>query len=160
MKRTLIAATLAALTIPVVVAAPAQAGIHIFNDEMAVGLLASLQSGGRHRVPQDVSVIGFDDIFWAGGSVPALTTVRLDKCLLGRLAANQGQCCLWMYGYVGLRHRVLRQLRGDHGELGAQQLEHDEQCLRYQSECILSARGGEHDREQHGRGYESAIRGH
>jgi len=38
MKRTLIAATLAALTIPVVVAAPAQAGIHIFNDEMAVSV--------------------------------------------------------------------------------------------------------------------------
>ena len=40
-------------------------------------------------MPQDVSVIGFDDIFWAGGSVPALTTVRLDKCLLGRLAAQR-----------------------------------------------------------------------
>ena len=64
-------------------------GIFCLNDEMAVGLLAALQNGGRCRVPQDVSVIGFDDIFWAGGSVPALTTVRLDKCLLGRLAAQR-----------------------------------------------------------------------
>lgn len=64
-------------------------GIFCLNDEMAVGLLSALQTGGRCRVPQDASVIGFDDIFWAGGSVPALTTVRLDKCLLGRLAAQR-----------------------------------------------------------------------
>ena len=64
-------------------------GIFCLNDEMAVGLLAALQNGGRCRVPQDVSVIGFDDIFWAGGSVPALTTVRLDKSLLGRLTAQR-----------------------------------------------------------------------
>jgi DNA-binding LacI/PurR family transcriptional regulator len=63
--------------------------IFCLNDEMAVGLLPVLQSSGRYRVPQDVSVIGFDDIFWAGSSVPALTTVRLDKCLLGRLAAQR-----------------------------------------------------------------------
>ena len=64
-------------------------GIFCLNDEMAVGLLAALQASGRCRVPQDVSVIGFDDIFWAASSVPALTTVRLDKCLLGRLAAQR-----------------------------------------------------------------------
>ncbi len=64
-------------------------GIFCLNDEMAVGLLPVLQSSGRYRVPQDVSLIGFDDIFWAGSSVPALTTVRLDKCLLGRLAAQR-----------------------------------------------------------------------
>lgn len=69
--------------------APMPTGIFCLNDEMAVGLLTALQSSGRCRVPQDVSVIGFDDIFWAGSSVPALTTVRLDKCLLGRLAAQR-----------------------------------------------------------------------
>ncbi len=63
--------------------------IFCLNDEMAVGLLATLQASGRYRVPQDVSVMGFDDIFWAGSAVPALTTVRLDKCLLGRLAAQR-----------------------------------------------------------------------
>jgi DNA-binding LacI/PurR family transcriptional regulator len=64
-------------------------GIFCLNDEMAVGVLDALRADGRHRVPQDVSVIGFDDIFWAGSSVPALTTVRLDKGLLGRLAAQR-----------------------------------------------------------------------
>lgn len=64
-------------------------GIFCLNDEMAVGLLTALRTDGRYRVPQDVSVIGFDDIFWAGSSVPSLTTVRLDKGLLGRLAAQR-----------------------------------------------------------------------
>ena len=64
-------------------------GIFCLNDEMAVGLLTALRTDGRYRVPQDISVIGFDDIFWAGSSVPALTTVRLDKGLLGRLAAQR-----------------------------------------------------------------------
>ena len=64
-------------------------GIFCLNDEMAVGLLDALRADGRYRVPQDISVIGFDDIFWAGSSVPALTTVRLDKGLLGRLAAQR-----------------------------------------------------------------------
>ena len=64
-------------------------GIFCLNDEMAVGLLMALQNDARYRVPQDVSVIGFDDIFWAASAVPALTTVRVDKCLMGRLAAQR-----------------------------------------------------------------------
>ena len=64
-------------------------GIFCLNDEMAVGLLTALRTDGRYRVPQDISVIGFDDIFWAASSLPALTTVRLDKGLLGRLAAQR-----------------------------------------------------------------------
>jgi len=64
-------------------------GIFCLNDEMAVGVLDALRADGRYRVPQDISVIGFDDIFWANSSVPALTTVRLDKGLLGRLAAQR-----------------------------------------------------------------------
>lgn len=64
-------------------------GIFCLNDEMAIGVLDALRADGRYRVPQDVSVIGFDDIFWASSSVPALTTVRLDKGLLGRLAAQR-----------------------------------------------------------------------
>jgi DNA-binding LacI/PurR family transcriptional regulator len=64
-------------------------GVFCLNDEMAVGLLMALQNDARYRVPQDVSVIGFDDIFWAASAVPALTTVRVDKCLMGRLAAQR-----------------------------------------------------------------------
>jgi LacI family transcriptional regulator len=45
-----------------------------FNDEMAIGVIGSLQRAGK-RVPEDVSVIGFDDIPYANAIYPALTTV-------------------------------------------------------------------------------------
>lgn len=48
------------------------------NDELALGALYELHSRGI-RVPQDVSVVGFDDVQAARYSVPALTSVAPDK---------------------------------------------------------------------------------
>ncbi|SOD66841.1 transcriptional regulator, LacI family [Streptomyces sp. 1222.2] len=45
------------------------------NDDMAIGLIRALTEAGR-RVPQDVSVVGFDDIPVAAYVTPPLTTVR------------------------------------------------------------------------------------
>ncbi|MER7728097.1 LacI family DNA-binding transcriptional regulator [Streptomyces sp. NPDC096323] len=45
------------------------------NDDMAIGLIRALAESGR-RVPQDISVIGFDDIPVAAYISPPLTTVR------------------------------------------------------------------------------------
>jgi LacI family transcriptional regulator len=45
------------------------------NDTMALGAMCALRELG-YRVPEDVSVLGFDDIPAAEGSRPALTTVR------------------------------------------------------------------------------------
>ena len=53
------------------------------NDQMALGLLHALRSAGR-RVPEDVSVVGFDDIPEAAYFAPPLTTVRQDFAELGR----------------------------------------------------------------------------
>lgn len=52
------------------------------NDEMAFGLIRALHEHGL-RVPQDISVVGFDDIALAGYSSPPLTTVRQDFHRIG-----------------------------------------------------------------------------
>ncbi|WP_441247612.1 LacI family DNA-binding transcriptional regulator [Kitasatospora sp. McL0602] len=53
------------------------------NDHMALGLLWALHEAGR-RVPEDISVVGFDDIPEASYLVPPLTTVSQDFGGLGR----------------------------------------------------------------------------
>ena len=57
------------------------------NDPMALGLIRALSEQGR-RVPEDVSVVGFDDIPEAGYFLPPLTTVRQDFGELGRRALD------------------------------------------------------------------------
>jgi DNA-binding LacI/PurR family transcriptional regulator len=47
------------------------------NDEMAFGLIRALHEHGR-RVPEDVSVVGFDGIALSEFSSPPLTTVKQD----------------------------------------------------------------------------------
>jgi DNA-binding LacI/PurR family transcriptional regulator len=53
------------------------------NDQMALGLIRALVESGR-RVPDDISVVGFDDIPEAGFFLPPLTTVRQDFEEVGR----------------------------------------------------------------------------
>jgi len=57
------------------------------SDLMAIGIINELQREG-YSVPQDISVIGFDDIDFARYINPMLTTIRQDKGLVGRIAAN------------------------------------------------------------------------
>lgn len=55
------------------------------NDQLAFGLMHSLSDGGR-QVPQDISVVGFDDTPEARHSMPPLTTVHQDFEAVGKLA--------------------------------------------------------------------------
>ncbi len=55
------------------------------NDQMAIGLLRALAQAGI-RVPQDVAVVGFDDIFPGSLCEPPLTTVYQPMRLLGERA--------------------------------------------------------------------------
>jgi DNA-binding LacI/PurR family transcriptional regulator len=57
------------------------------NDSTALGLLRALSEHGR-SVPQDVSVVGFDDIPEAGYLLPPLTTVHQDFTTVGRRAID------------------------------------------------------------------------
>ena len=61
-----------------------------FNDMSAIGAIRALQDLGL-RVPEDVSVIGFDDINVAAFCNPRLTTIRQPLANMGRIAA---QCVL------------------------------------------------------------------
>ena len=58
------------------------------NDETAIGLIQGLNSYGI-QVPQDVSVIGVDDIDSARLITPALTTLRSNPAGVGRIAVNK-----------------------------------------------------------------------
>jgi DNA-binding LacI/PurR family transcriptional regulator len=58
-----------------------------FNDVSAIGAIRALEEMGL-RVPQDVSVLGFDDIYAAAFHNPALTTIRQPLFEMGSLAAR------------------------------------------------------------------------
>src|SRR4051794_20955664 len=55
-------------------------------DLMAVGAIRAIQEAGL-RCPDDVAVVGFDDIQLASLLIPSLTTIRQDKSLIGATAA-------------------------------------------------------------------------
>jgi len=57
------------------------------NDRMAIGAIRALRERGA-RVPQDISVIGFDDLPLASYFDPPLTTMRQDMFGIGREAAR------------------------------------------------------------------------
>ena len=68
-------------------AAPPTA-IFAFNDIMAVGAMRAVVETGR-RVPDDVAIVGFDDISLASYVFPSLTTIRQPMVSLGRMAARR-----------------------------------------------------------------------
>lgn len=58
------------------------------NDMIALGAMKALQE--RHyRIPEDISVVGFDDLVYCEISNPPLTTLRVPKQEMGRLAVRK-----------------------------------------------------------------------
>ena len=96
--------------------------IFAFNDQMATGAIGALQRAGC-RVPQDISVIGFDDIPQSAAIFPALTTIAQPiaemgsigvRLLLDRIARRDAP-----YQRVRLSTRlVVRESTGPPGESG------------------------------------------
>ncbi|EAR09477.1 LacI family DNA-binding transcriptional regulator [Reinekea blandensis] len=58
-----------------------------YNDAMAAGAMVMLQDSGR-AIPQEVSVVGFDDVILARILKPHLTTIRYPINEMGALAAK------------------------------------------------------------------------
>jgi DNA-binding LacI/PurR family transcriptional regulator len=66
-----------------VAADPTVTAVFCSNDQMALGLLRALYEAGR-RVPEDISIVGFDATPESGYFTPPLTTVRQDFIEVGR----------------------------------------------------------------------------
>jgi LacI family transcriptional regulator len=61
--------------------------IFAFNDPMAIGAMRAARTRGI-RVPDELSIVGFDDTFEASIVTPALTTVRQPLAEMGRMAVG------------------------------------------------------------------------
>ncbi len=68
-------------------AVPMPTAVVAINDLTAVGVIKALAEGG-FQIPQDVSVTGFDRTHLAKFVLPSLTTVDIQRDLLGRVAAD------------------------------------------------------------------------
>ncbi|MCS7056468.1 MAG: LacI family transcriptional regulator [Thermoflexales bacterium] len=68
--------------------APQVTAVFVTNDDTAIGVLHAAQDMGL-RVPEDLSIVGFDDIDLASEIQPALTTVHVPKAWLGKLGVQR-----------------------------------------------------------------------
>jgi DNA-binding LacI/PurR family transcriptional regulator len=56
---------------------------------MAAGAMQALHALSSLKVPQDMSIMGFDDTAWATATQPPLTTIQVPKSMMGRLAVQR-----------------------------------------------------------------------
>jgi DNA-binding LacI/PurR family transcriptional regulator len=61
--------------------------VFCFNDLLALGAMHAIQQAGR-RIPDDVAVVGFDDVEEGRYARPSLTTIAPDKEEIGRRAVS------------------------------------------------------------------------
>jgi len=66
---------------------PQISALFCINDEVAVTAMRAAQESGR-RIPQDLSVVGYDDIYLAQNASPALTTMQVDTRAMGGAAVQ------------------------------------------------------------------------
>lgn len=62
--------------------------VFCFNDLVAIGAMRTLLSRGL-RIPEDVAVVGFDDIEASSYTTPSVTTIAPDKAVIGRIAVER-----------------------------------------------------------------------
>lgn len=69
-------------------AAERPGGVFAANDLLAIGLLQAFVFDHRIRVPQDISLIGYDDIDFAPSAIVPLSSIRQPARLIGRTAVE------------------------------------------------------------------------
>ena len=67
---------------------PLPEGLLVGSDDIALGVLKAFKDKGI-RIPQDIQIIGYDDIAFAKHFTPALTTVKQDRELIATTAAKK-----------------------------------------------------------------------
>jgi LacI family transcriptional regulator len=67
---------------------PEISAVFAVSDPFAIGATRAARDMGR-RIPDDLAVIGFDNIPWAENTDPPLTTLYIHKVQMGRLAARR-----------------------------------------------------------------------
>lgn len=58
------------------------------NDPMALGAIRAIKDMGK-SIPQDVAIVGYDNVYWTDSIDPSLTTVFIHKETIGMLAAQR-----------------------------------------------------------------------
>ncbi|QEW00963.1 LacI family transcriptional regulator [Microbacterium caowuchunii] len=58
------------------------------NDLVALGLLQSLAGSGALRIPEEIAIVGYDDIDFAAAAVVPLSSIRQPAALIGRRAVE------------------------------------------------------------------------
>ncbi len=66
---------------------PGMDGVFSNNDVMAIAAMKAIRASGR-RIPEDVAVVGYDDISLAANVTPALTTISQNIPMAGKLLAR------------------------------------------------------------------------
>ena len=67
--------------------APDVDGVFVGNDQMAVGVLKAIVKSGR-RVPQDIKLVGFDDVFVSSILEPPISSINVRKHYIGEQACR------------------------------------------------------------------------
>ncbi len=67
--------------------APQLTALFCVNDQVAITAMRAAQDLGK-RIPQDISIIGYDDTYLAINAVPHMTSMRVDTVAMGRAAVQ------------------------------------------------------------------------
>jgi LacI family transcriptional regulator len=95
--------------VPAIVAAGVSS-VLAFNDQMALGVVTGLRDAGI-SVPDDVSVVGIDDVPMAAMVAPPLTTISLPTGEVGPVALamlGEGPATTDLFGELVVRHSTAR----------------------------------------------------